>query len=241
MKEKIEKWAELLAMLKKIVSSAESININSNLYLLLLYFRIIDLSSDLRIAIQEGLFSSAPIITRSILESLVDFQNLVNNKSYCNQLDLDGFYSTLKMLKEYKANPDNPYLSMLKEVDIDTNIVELERKIKTIKDGGTISKKISGKFNDAKGKDVYDSVYNYLCQNTHGNIDNLKSKYLLINDGEVFIKYPNIENVENMYPYLDVNVRLLISTSKDIENIFTIFGQENIKCIEKYLKMLKDF
>ena len=241
MKEKIEKWAELLAMIKKIVSNANSININNNLYLLLLYFRIIDLSSDLRIVIQEGLFSSAPIITRSILESLVDFQNLVNNKSYCNQLDLDSFNSNLKMLKEYKNNPDNPYLSMLKNVDIDTAIIELESKIKTIKCGGTISKKISGKFNDANGKDIYDSIYNYLCQDTHGNIDNLKSKYLLINDGEVFIKYPNIENIENMYPFLDVNVRLLISTSKDIENIFTLFGQENIKCIEKYSKILKDF
>jgi len=193
----------------------------------------------LNIAVKNNMDASINIIARSILESLVDFQNLINIPNYRFQLDLKSLNERFKMLSDYKSNPSNPYLSAFNQMDIDKELANTKKMIDDIKKKGIKATHIAVKFDDAKAKDIYSTIYHYFCQDTHGDINNLKAKHLIFMDSQVYINFPASNAIDDYYPLLDMNIRLLVSTAKDINNEFIIFCNEEMQTIEGYLAVLK--
>jgi hypothetical protein len=234
MEEEIEIWEKLLSLIKNHLKEISIIPINKNLFLIIEYFRLITLSEEIMGAIKSNLYHSVPIITRSQLETLLDFKNLLNDPDYSYLLSEMSISNQLKILKNYKNNPQNPYLVFLKNNEIDLEINKLELQLSEVKSKHKFGMKIRDKFIESDNKDVYESVYIFFCQDAHGLISVLLSEYLTTNNGNYIFNIEDVHDKNDYYAYYDLNIQLITSTSNDINNIFTIFGSKLINEIINY-------
>lgn len=85
------------------------------------------------ILLKENGKSGVPSIFRTILETYVEFKNLLNERTYGCHMEAIYLEQWLKLLKEAKKG--NPYLSSIaKSPDLDATILQHEKEYQDLKD-----------------------------------------------------------------------------------------------------------
>lgn len=240
MDQKIEIWESLLISIKTEIKNVKSIDIKDNIYLVIIYLRILDLSEEIIIAVKQKMDNTLPLLFRTIMETQVDFQNLINDSEYKYFLEYSSVNERLKLLRAFKTNPTNPFFSQIDKLNINKELDELTILLDTLKAKCKKIYKIKDRFENAEGSIIYDSIYNILCQDTHNSISTLVEKYLIASNQNVFFDFNNKKKEIDYFPYIDANIRLLVKTTIDINNTFSIFSTEFMQNIIKSNNLLEN-
>ena len=121
--------------------------------------------------------AGANTLFRSYLEAFVDLQNLLTDPSYVDVCNYS--YSQQWMTVFREADEDNPFLAGLTDNENYREIVSQHKKqIADLESKGITHMTVLDRFKKAEMKDVYRSVYNFACAESHNNIRSLASRHL---------------------------------------------------------------
>jgi hypothetical protein len=162
---------------KTVVNLLRGLNLTSRWsFTLAAYFHsIVELGEGICILYDSKSWVAIPIVFRSFLEAIVDFTNLASDKSYGYNLDTYRIKEWSKLLDS--TNNDQS----LTEISEDDEWVSFLRKITMEKQELGDKFKITQKkenFEKAGYLDVYNSLYNDLCSDSHNNLRSVYVRFM---------------------------------------------------------------
>jgi hypothetical protein len=165
-------------------------------YLIALYASMIEYTSACLILMKENVHSTIPTITRSLIEAHIDFVNLANRPEYGWHLEAAARKEALKVFKESKKRSNRLLLKMAEHPKIDGIIAQYERDYEKLRADSFDALHISDKFNMAGELDVYRSVYNDLCSESHNGLRSLSFRHMSLVEGKITIElYKHLDDV----------------------------------------------
>lgn len=157
--------------------------------LVTLHFSLIELNGCMIMLLEENGKSGVPSIFRTILETYVEFKNLLNERTYGYHMEAIYLEQWLKLLKEAKKG--NPCLSSIaNSPDLDATILQHEKEFQDLKDGKYGPLSVCDRFIRCGMEGAYRSLYNMLCNHDHPNIRALIDRHIeLEEDGFCVVLY----------------------------------------------------
>jgi len=188
---------------------------------------------------EQRINSSVSILLRNILEAHIDLINISRDKNYYNNMILSYLFQRNKILKiaSEKGN-ENSYLKCLSDKnDIEEKYKESKKDYEQLIRDGYKNFSIKEKFMLADQLDLYLSIYNLLCQDTHNNLTYLEKRHYNADSDEIelFKHLP----FEELLPYLDSINGILISSFIIVLKILKIEEDENIILSKKELDKMR--
>jgi hypothetical protein len=185
--------------------------------LLSLYSSLIELVGCILILMDNRGLLGVPSVFRTLLETYVEFHNLVRDPKYGYYIDANDAKEWLRVLKTAR-NTKNPYLSSFAGLpDLPEIITKFEKDLRSLKTRGFEPLSIGARFQRADMLDEYDSVYNFLCTEAHSNKRALINRHMEIdNDDYELVVYKNGLDDRYIKYYLDSAADLLVSASVSI-------------------------
>nr|WP_200997098.1 DUF5677 domain-containing protein [Rhizobium rhizogenes]QCL10295.1 hypothetical protein pC6.5b_401 [Rhizobium rhizogenes] len=140
-----------------------------------LYASILELTDSAIIIREAGKYTGMDILLRSALEAHVDLINLANGDGYLQAM-MAVYHKEWIKLTGVKG--DNPFLAFFKDnPDAQKQLAYHEAELAAFKQTSGIPNNLE-KFKMAGLEDVYRSIYNSLCNDSHNNIRALTSRHL---------------------------------------------------------------
>ena len=167
-----------------------------------LYGSLIEFSTAIyTIAESRTLIAIDPIF-RCILEIYVDLKNLLDDNSYLYHMQFSYHQEWLNVLQNSQSG--NPYLSDLANMDnLNEEIMKISKEKKDIKKQGGKHLNVYQRFKLAGMVDEYNSIYNFLCCESHNNIRALINRHIDIdreqNDFQINIHHTKGSQEFNHY------------------------------------------
>lgn len=180
--------------------------------LVALHCSMIELTGCMIILLKENGKLGIPSIFRTILETYVEFKNLLSDRTYGYHMEAIYLEEWLKLLKESKKG--NPYLSAIaNSPDLDTTILKNEKELQELKGRNYGPLKVFKRFELCGMEDAYRSLYNMLCNHDHPNIRALIDRHIeLEEDGFCMVLYKG-QPLEEFGSYIYHGCCLLNDTS----------------------------
>lgn len=125
-----------------------------HLYLISLYYRIIELTHSCTILMREKIISGVPIILRTMLETFADLKNLSADENYINFMQASYLEEWLRLFKEAKDG-DNPYLRKISQIG---NLNQIYTELKKLKENHYTPLSHYKRFEKAEMVDEYRSI-----------------------------------------------------------------------------------
>ena len=153
-------------------------------------------------SVEAGSLIVIPTIFRSILECSVDLHNLVDDPKYIHSMQLNYHQEWLNVIKT--AGTGNPYLTHIAQMKtLEEQITQATDEIKDARAQGGKYLSTSKRFNLAGMEEEYQSIYNFLCCDSHNNIRALISRHIDIdrdsNDFEICLHKNNYLEFNHYY------------------------------------------
>lgn len=170
--------------------------------LVALHCSIIELVGCMVILLDGNGNSGVPSIFRTLLDTYVEFKNLLDDRCYGYHMEAIYRKEWLKLLGEAKKG--NSYLLQIaKALNLDEAIQKEEEKLAELKDKGYSPLLVHERFKRCGMEDVYRSLYNMLCNHDHPNIRALIERHIEMSDGDFSIVLykgePKDEYVSDIY------------------------------------------
>lgn len=201
--------------------------------LVALHGSLIELSSAFLILLIEGGKIGVPSLFRTILETYVEFHNLLKDKTYGYHMEAQYNDQWLKLLRE-SAKGTNPYLKYFTELpDLSENIDRMEKELAALKLKGYMPLKVRDRFDKADMLNEYYSIYNLLSADTHGNIRSLVSRHIEIKGSDFDIVLYNDTPIEEFLWYIDLTCGLLVQSAIGIHELLNSEVLSEVKALEK--------
>lgn len=183
-----------------------------------LYGSLIELVGCILILIKNNAKLGVPSLVRTFLETYVEFHNLVRDPKYGYYIEASHLKEWIKLLRVAREG-NNPYLAEILTLDdLNSIISDNEKQFNELKKSNYKPLTIFEKFKRANMVEEYQSIYNFLCTESHSNKRALISRHADIMDNDyelVFYKnYPN----ERYLQYFDSCAGLLVSATIDIHD-----------------------
>ena len=138
-----------------------------HLNLVSLYGTILELHGSACVLIRGGIVIGVPILLRSAVEANLDFVNLAAEPKYGYRMKASFFKEWIKILEDSQTT-SNPFLSGFTNHPATTDILDgFKEERQQLKDEGYEPLNVYEKFDIADQNDVYKSVYNFLCCDSH--------------------------------------------------------------------------
>ncbi|ASY58292.1 DUF5677 domain-containing protein [Sinorhizobium sp. CCBAU 05631] len=142
-----------------------------------LYASILELTDSAIIIREAGKYTGMDILLRSALEAHVDLINLANDDGYLQAMKAVYHKEWIKLTGD-GVKGDNPFLAYFKDnPEAQKQLAHHEAELAAFKKTHTIPNNLD-KFKMAGLEDVYRSIYNSLCNDSHNNIRALTSRHL---------------------------------------------------------------
>lgn len=127
--------------------------------------------------------TGVPSIFRTLLETYVEFKNLLDDRYYGYHMEASYLDQWLKLLKEAKKG--NPHLSEIaKALNLDEAIQTDEEKLNKLKIKKYLPLSVHKRFLRCGMEAEYRSLYNMLCNHDHPNIRALIERHIEMSDGD---------------------------------------------------------
>ncbi|MFF0919435.1 DUF5677 domain-containing protein [Rhizobium leguminosarum] len=132
-----------------------------------LYVTIMEQTYNALVLLRAGQHATLDIILRSTLEAYVDLINLCNDPEYLKQMQA-SFHDQWIKLAAHGVRGGNPFLIKFENsTDASNKLAEHRAELTAL---GVAPMNIADKFKLAGFEQVYQSVYNSLCNESHNNI-----------------------------------------------------------------------
>ena len=191
-----------------------------HLYLVALYGTLIEMAGSLTTLIEWNQRTGVPTIYRSILEAYVELKNLHENSEYAYHMDASYHCQWIKVFKEAKKKP-NPYLKSISVIEnLDENLQKSEQELTELKKKGYSPLNVFQRFERAGMVDEYRSLYNFLSNDAHSNIQALVSRHLEIHENDFTVVYYKDNPLGYFLKYLNPVAGFLTDASMRIHGFF---------------------
>lgn len=210
-------------------------------HLVALYCTMSELVRSACILLRQDAGTGVPILLRSFVEAHVDFLNLAEDRKYGYHLHAAWLKEWIKLFREAGAK-SNPFLKGFAEV-ADRQIVlsKWEDELRELKDKGYVPLSHKEKFIRARLEDVYTSVYNLLCCESHNNIRALTSRHVdLAQDGSDFkVQLFAPVRLDDFVPEMDTFCGILLKATEMIHGLLESGHKEIISTVGQELDELR--
>ena len=201
------------------------ININDidNIVISSLYGTIIENASSCFILFEKNHFTSIPILLRNMLEAYVDLKNIKLDNNYSYSMNLSFLIQKKKLLTNIIKNSNKTDHHSKKIIEFKNALSATEKHIESlIKDGHKIYK-IDKRFDKAKILDLYETLYNILCQESHNNISMLEKRHVIKTGEEIdkVVYFRNI-SIDEKYQLIHFITWLLMLSFREIQEYFNL-------------------
>lgn len=160
-----------------------------SLYALCVYSIIIELSGDCCQGLSERKDLSSHVLTRALLEAVVDLINIIKNPEYVNSRFQRALKERRKKVDYLKKNPD-----LVIESGHDVEYLQsIIKKIDELLDSDSKPQSVKDRFKNADMEDYYDTAYSLLCDYSHLDASTLINRQInlknqpLDNQGILFL------------------------------------------------------
>jgi hypothetical protein len=189
-------------------------------YCVCLYCRILELAQDGLRLVKFRQYISLPILLRSMLEVLVDLENLIKFPNYWKTMHANALKQQRKLGLAATKSATNPFL---KTISVSENVTEkmseIELELKQLKEDGHIPNLFEERFKTADMSHEYDSFYTILCMRTHPNLYDLQSKYIYSADGHIRVCIFEPQNIQDACGDIALLLDILIMSSEKIHKM----------------------
>ena len=201
--------------------------------LVALHGSLIELGGSLLIMLNEGGKAGIPSIFRTIMETYIEFHNLLLDKTYGYYMEAQYNEQWLKLLKE-AAKGTNPYLiSITKNPDLPQQIEQFEKTLAELKSKGYSPLNVRARFEKAGMLNEYLSIYNMLSTDSHGNIRALISRHIEIKGADLNLIYYKDAPIGDFLSYIAFTCLLLIRSAIGIHEVLHSEVLSEVKSLQK--------
>lgn len=167
----------------------------------------------------ENYISIKPVF-RSLLEAIVDIENLIKDKRYLYNLQAHHDSRWITILNA--AESGVPTLkSIAQDPNFNLSITEHKKSLKDHIENGYKPLTIIDKFKQCGMIDVYNSMYRFLCFDTHTSLQSLIARHFELNKNtSLKISLLNDDYGNDIEIYIYETSDLLININQGIKNIF---------------------
>lgn len=179
-----------------------------------IYSSMLELSTNIYELIKDNKYFTVPILLRTLLEAHVDLINLTKDATYPDRLMASYLDQRKRLLKDANRYPEDPFFRKI--IEMEDTVEKMESYDRDLKEKG-IEPIIPGdKFHIAQLSDVKASVYWYLCQHSHNNINILEDRHVNIEDGKFsLVVFKDISD-EDKIRYIDTLASIWLESTKII-------------------------
>ncbi len=192
-------------------------NSPSNIVKICLYSRLIELTHSQIILWERKSYAGIDPIFRTFFEAYVDLENLFNDQNYIQHIHYEYHRQWLVVLHAAQSS-QNPFLSKIgRSPDLQQRISYYKEQLAILKKAG-IEKCLTKKEKLCRTnmKTEYESIYNFLCSDSHNDYRSLISHHIE-EDGDNFnVVLFRKELLEDSLPILDAVAALLLNVSERI-------------------------
>jgi hypothetical protein len=204
-----------------------------------LYGSLIELVGCMLILIRNNAKLGVPSLSRTFLETYVEFHNLVRDPKYGYYMEATYLKEWLRILKVAKDGK-NLYLIDISDLpDLHSIIIEQEKLLKELEKLGYKPLNIYEKFKRAEMIEEYQSIYNFLCTESHSNKRALISRHADIADDDFNLVFYKNDPIERYFQYLDPSAGLLVSATIDIHDYFESPAIDQARDLYQQLKKVR--
>ncbi len=208
-------------------------NNEHNRTLVSLYATIIEMTNSALILRKSGAFTGVDVILRTTLEAHVDLINLANDATYINSMRAVYHKEWIKVTEE-GVKGENPFLGFFKDnSDAEEQLAYHKRELAKCL---AASKMLTNfeKFKMASMEDVYRSIYNSLCNESHNNIRSLNNRHFRQKAEGADIVIFDAPTKIDLAATLDGFIATLLRSSEIIHHYFQ--SDEKIQSEFKYFR-----
>jgi len=205
--------------------------------LISLYASILELT-DSAIAIREsGRYTGMDILLRSALEAHVDLINLANDDGYLQAMVAVYHKEWIKLTGD-GVKGDNPFLAYFKDnPEAKKQLAYHEAELAAFKKTQTIPNNLD-KFKLAGLEDVYRSIYNSLCNDSHNNIRALTSRHFRSHQEGLDMVIFDKPSRTDLAATIDCFIAILIKSNEIMHDYFK--SKEDVKEALAYYQRFRD-
>jgi Family of unknown function (DUF5677) len=187
---------------------------------LAIYGTVIELFSSCVGLAALGEPTAIPIILRSMYESHVDLDNLLQDAGYVEHIHAAGYQQTLKIME---ATPLRQLMKQGRKAEYD----ELSAKLADLKCRGKGPLQISQRYKRAGRLDEYEGIYGLLCIDMHGNTPALAERHLSEKpDGGLLVSFFSRYDPWTVIRRLDLGLGFLLGSARDVHGAFKVPAPE---------------
>ncbi|MEX2693860.1 DUF5677 domain-containing protein [Rhizobium mongolense] len=183
-----------------------------------LYATIIEQTQDAIVLHRSGQHVTLDIILRATLEAFVDLENLCSDDTYLNHMKA-SFHEQWIKLAQHGVAGGNPFLqgfennpeaaALLAQHRVDLDALSLTPPLSVYE-----------RFCRAGMEDIYRSVYNSLCNETHNNIRALTNRHLRVEGENLELVIFDQPEAEGLASTLSSFIGILVRGSSIIHDYF---------------------
>ncbi len=185
-----------------------------------LYGSLIELVGCILILMRNNGKLGVPPLFRTFLETCVEFHNLVRDPQYGYFMEANDAKEWLRVLKSAK-DTKNPYLAAISTLpDLPEIITKKEQELQELKKQGYEPTDIRTRFKRANMPEEYQSIYNFVCAESHSNKRALINRHADMASSKFEIVYYKNDPDEMYLMYTDAAAGLLVAATLSIhENL----------------------
>lgn len=150
-----------------------------------LFATMLEFSISSATLMQQGMYSSVPVILRSFVEAYIDFKNVILHPEYKEQMIAQHLNEKKRMLVNAR-DERNEYLKHIHDIsDYEEEIDKVYEELRNLKKKKIYPMSIAKRFKQAKATDLYNSIYAYLSSFSHNILSALEARHIEKSDGSI--------------------------------------------------------
>ena len=164
-----------------------------------------------------------PILVRSMLEALVDLDNLLHDAGYIGHIEAANLQQIVKLLRSAETNPHLAGLLEGRSGEADAYGARLQALLQADKR----PLDLKARFQRAGRQNEYDSLYGLLCLDAHNNSAALADRHIgELPDGTPEISFFRQSDPRAVGRRLDFGLKILIESARMIHGAYRVKEQE---------------
>jgi len=184
--------------------------------LVALFGSVVELTHGLKVLQDAGATCAVPSAFRTLLETRVEFVNLLADAKYGYFMEAADLKETLKMLRAARDGR-NPYLTDIAALPNLLDLTrQLEDRLEELRREGYHSLQIVERFERAGMKAEYESIYNSLSTDSDSNRRALVDRHVELDEGDFELVFFKKSSDEYSLPYLDSASTYLLESTREI-------------------------
>lgn len=216
-------------------------DVAKELYSVCLHGSILENASACLTLLKSEDWNAVPILLRSLLEAYVDLVNVIDDESYLSRMYAACLDKQSRVSNNaIKNSANNPYLADLSQIKGLTQHTDtIKKNLKSLQESKLGELTVKDRFVKAELGQLYDSVYAFLCQCSHSNINVLESRHLTRDRDDLKVAYFQSWSASDILMYVDTIGGTVVCSLQRVVGLLGITDDVDMKSVESALSNLR--